>query len=166
MRPLAAASASTAWVIVANKPIYPLYVWWLIGDHVASSLWTLTAWPLFLALALGAPRWPLAARIGLPLVGLFDTVFSEIMFGAASGVQAFFAPCAALAALSFRSDEAWVSRGLTAAAFVAFALLRWLALPGLHPWPPNETAALVTLNLYSAASLTAFVGLRFAPARE
>ena len=165
MRPLASASATTAWVIVANKPLYPFYVWGLVGDNVATSCWTLAAWPLFLACALGARRGSIAARAGLPLAGLADTVFSQVMFGAASGVEAFLIPCAALAALSFRADEASVSRGLTAAIFAAFAVLRWLALPGLHPWPPAEAATLLTLNLYSAASLTAFVGLRFASAR-
>ena len=163
MNPLASASATTAWVIVANKPFYPLYVWWLVGDHVATSLWTLAAWPLFLAVAHNGAAWPLAARIALPLAGLADTGFSDFMFGAGSGVEAFFAPCAALAALSFRADEAWISRTLTATVFVAFALARYFAPAGLQPWPDAHT--LVNLNLYSAAALTAFVGLRFAAAR-
>ena len=165
MKPLENASATTAWVIVANKPFYPLYVWWLVGDHVATSLWTLAAWPLFLAVALGAGARPLAARLALPLAGVADTGFSDVMFGAGSGVEAFFAPCAALAALSFRADEAWASRALTGTVFVAFALARYLAPAGLQPWPDAEARTLLNLNLYSAASLTAFVGLRFAAAR-
>ena len=163
-RPLASACATTAWVIVANKPFYPLYVWWLVGDHVATSLWTLAAWPLFLAVALGAGARPRAARIALPLVGIADTGFSDLMFGAGTGVEAFFVPCAALAALSFSRDEFWTSRALTAATFVAFAAAHYLTPPGLQPWP--DPHRLVDLNLYSAASLTAFVGLRFAAARE
>ena len=165
MNGLTRASATTAWVIVANKPFYPLYVWGLVGDHVATSLWTLAAWPLFLAVALGASRWSLAARAALPLAGLADTGFSDFMFGAGSGVEAFFVPCAALAALSFDAAEVWLSRALTAGVFVAFALARYLAPPGLQPWPDAEARILVNLNLYSAASLTAFVGLRFAGAR-
>jgi hypothetical protein len=165
MKPLASASATTAWVIVANKPFYPLYVWWLVGDHVATSLWTLAAWPLFLAVALYAASWPLAARIALPLAGLADTGFSDLMFGAGSGVEAFFVPCAALAALSFLEGEAWVSRALTATVFVAFMGARYLAPAGLQPWPDAEAHTLVNLNLYSAASLTAFIGLRFAASR-
>ena len=165
MRPLADASATTAWVILLNKPFYPLYVWWLVGDHVATSLWTLAAWPFFLAVALRAPTWPLAARVALPLVGLADTGFAELMFGAGSGVEAFFVPCAALAALSFRADEARISWALTGGVFVAFALARYLAAPGLQPWPEAEAGRLVNLNLYSAASLTAFIGFRFVGAR-
>ncbi len=165
MKPLASASATTAWVIVANKPLYPLYVWWLVGEHVPTSLWTLAAWPLFLGVALSASSWPLAARIALPLAGIADTGFSDFMFGAGSGVEAFFVPCAALAALSFQSHEVWVSRALTATVFVAFAGARYLSVPGLQPWPDAEASTLLNLNLYSAASLTAFVGLRFAAAR-
>jgi hypothetical protein len=43
MKPLASATAATAWVIVGNKPFYPLYVWWLVADNVATSFWTLAA---------------------------------------------------------------------------------------------------------------------------
>lgn len=164
-RPLAGASASTAWVLVANKPLYPFYVWWLVGADVAASLWTLAAWPLYLAVALAARTRPLGARVGLVLAGIADTAFAEAMYGASSGVEAFLVPCGALAALSFRAEEAWVSRLLTGAAFSAFVVSRFLSLPGLHPWPPAQAATLLALNLYSAASLTAFVGLRFASAR-
>ena len=165
MKPLVGACVTTAWVIVGNKPFYPLYVWWLVGDHVATSLWTLAGLPLFLAVALFAAAWSLAGRIALTLAGLVDTSFSDFMFGAGSGVEAFFAPCAALAALSFRADEAWVSRALTATAFVAFAAARYLSPPGVQPWPDAEAHVLANLNFYSAASLTAFIGLRFAAAR-
>jgi hypothetical protein len=160
--PLTAASVTTAWVVVANKPFYPLYVWGLAGSASAlASLWTLAAWPLFAALPLLARRWPLAARAGLPLVGAADSVFAAVMFGEASGVEAFLAPCAALAALSFRSAEARVSWALTALVFLAFAALRYAAPAGVSPLP----GGLVNLNLMSAASLIAFVGLRFASAR-
>jgi hypothetical protein len=163
--PLTSASVTTAWVIVFNKPFYPLYVWWVAGSGVRVSLLTLAALPLFAALPYVARRAPLAARTGLPLVGVADTAFSTLMFGESSGVEAFFAPCAALAAVSFTAAEAWTSRALTALTFVVFAGLRFAAPAGVFPWPPSETAGLTNLNLYSAASLTAFIGLRFAAAR-
>ena len=155
------ASVTTAWVVVANKPFYPLYVWWLAGSDWRASLWTLAAWPLFAALPFLARRSPFAARAGLPLVGVADSAFACLMFGESSGVEAFFAPCAALAALSFSAAEAWTARALTALAFVVFAGLRYAAPAGLSPLSP----VLLNLNLFSAASLTAFVGLRFASAR-
>jgi hypothetical protein len=160
--PLTAASATTAWVVVANKPFYPLYVWGLAGLAAErASLWTLAAWPLFGVLPLLARRWPLAMRAGLPLVGAADTAFATVMFGQASGVEAFLVPCAALAALSLRAGEARISWALTAAVFLVFAALRYAAPAGVSPLP----AGLLNLNLFSAASLTAFVGLRFASAR-
>jgi len=160
--PLTTASATTAWVVTANKPFYPLYVWWLAGLHAErASLWTLLALPLFAALPLLARRWPVVARAGLPLVGTADSAFATVMFGEGSGVEAFLVPCAALAALSFRPEEARVSWALTALVFLVFAALRYAAPAGVSPLPPE----LVNLNLFSAASLTAFVGLRFASAR-
>ncbi len=157
---LTAASATTAWVVVANKPFYPLYVWGLAGLAAErASLWTLASWPLFAALPLLARRWPVAARAGLPLVGTADSAFATFMFGEASGVEAFLVPCAALAALSFRAEHAWLARALTAVVFVVFAALRYAAPAGVSPLP------LLNLNLFSAASLTAFVGLRFASVR-
>jgi hypothetical protein len=155
------ASVTTAWVIVLNKPFYPLYVWYVAGSGVAASLWTWALLPLFAALPYVAKRWPYAARVGLPLVGTADSAFATLMFGQACGVEAFFAPCAALSALSFTGAEAWTSRVLTSLVFSAFAALRFLAPAGLYPWPPGETSAVLDLNLMSAASLTAFIGFRF-----
>ncbi|MGO7258911.1 hypothetical protein ACCT32_35770, partial [Rhizobium brockwellii] len=64
--PLTKASVTVAWVILLNKPFYPLYIWYLVGDGVAASLGTLSAAPLFLAIPLIARRSPLSARIALP----------------------------------------------------------------------------------------------------
>ena len=163
--PLTSSSVTTAWVVVANKPFYPLYVWWFVGSGVQTSLWTLLALPLFAALPLLARRAPKAARMGLPLAGAADSVFSTLMFGESSGVEAFLAPCAALAALSFRASEAWTARVLTALMFAIFAGLRFAAPAGAFPWPPAAQPAIVNLNLYCVASLLAFIGLRFASAR-
>jgi hypothetical protein len=157
---LTSASVTTAWVVAANKPFYPVYVWWLIGPGAWASLWTLAALPLFAALPFLARSAPRLARAGLPLVGMADSAFATWLYGEASGVEAFLVPCAALAALSFRSSEARLARALTALVFVVFVVLRYAAPAGVWPSP-----GLVNLNLLSAASLTAFVGLRFAAAR-
>lgn len=163
--PLTSASVTTAWVVTLNKPFYPLYVWWVAGSGVWTSMFTLVALPAFAALPYVARRWPLAARAGLPLVGVADTALSTQLFGQNSGVEAFFVPCAALAALSFTPAEAWTSRALTALVFLVFVAMHLAAPAGVYPWPLGEVAALSKLNLLSAASLTAFVGLRFAAAR-
>jgi len=159
---LTSASVTTAWVVVANKPFYPVYVWWLTGlDAARASLWTLAAWPLFAALPWLARRSPLGARAGLPLVGAADSAFATYMFGEGSGVESFLVPCAMLAALSFRASEARISWALTSLVYIAFAALRLAAPAGVSPLP----GGLLNLNLFSAASLTAFIGLRFASAR-
>ena len=163
--PLTSASATTAWVVTLNKPFYPLYVWWVAGSGVWTSMFTWVALPAFAALPYVARRWPIAARAGLPLAGMADTALSTELFGQNSGVEAFFVPCAALASLSFTAAEAWTSRALVALVFVVFVAMHLAAPAGLYPWPPSEVAALSKLNLLSAASLTAFVGLRFASAR-
>ena len=164
--PLTSASVTTAWVVALNKPLYPLDVWWLVGSGVRASLFTLVALPLYAAIPYVARRWPDRARVGLTLVGVGDTALVTMLFGQSSGVAAFFIPCAALAALSFTGAEAWTSRALTALVFVVFTGLHLIAPTGLYRWPPAEAAVLLNLNLLSAASLTAFVGFRFASARR
>ena len=164
--PLTSASVTTAWVIVFNKPFYPLYVWWVAGSGVRVSLLTLVALPLFAAVPFLARRSPNAARASLPLDrgrrhGVLDP-----------DVRRKLRRRSLLRALRDACDRLVPGRGgrglrapLTALTLLAFAGLRFAAPAGVFPWPPSETAALVNLNLYSAASLTAFIGLRYAAAR-
>lgn len=160
--PHAAAVTTVAWLIVANKPIYPLYVWWFAGSGVAASLWTLAATPAFLAIALlGASR-PLAARLALPLVGLADTLFATKLFGSASATELFVVPCLLLAVLSFRAAEAGWTRGLVAVLFAAVVLAHGRLGAPLHVWPDDALARLRDVNVFAVASLCAFVGWRFA----
>ena len=91
--PLTEATVTVAWVIIANKPFYPVYVWYLVGDGVYASLWTLAAAPLLLTIPFLAKRSPLAARIALPLIGTLDTLFETKLFGQNSGTELFFAAC-------------------------------------------------------------------------
>ena len=62
------ATITIAWVIVANKPFYPMYVWWLVGDGVETSALTLLAIPFFLAVPLVARKSPFSACMALALV--------------------------------------------------------------------------------------------------
>ena len=41
--PLTQATVTLAWVIALNKPFYPLYVWYLVGNGVVASLATMLA---------------------------------------------------------------------------------------------------------------------------
>ena len=159
--PLTAAVVSVAWLVVFNKPFYPLYVWGLVGAESArTSLVTLIAMPLYAALPFASRKAPFAARAALPVIGALDTLLTWATFSRASGGALFLIPCLMLASLSFRTDEVWTTRAEIAFVFVAFlAAVYGLGTP-LEP--VGDAARLLSLNLFSAASLSAFIGLRWA----
>lgn len=160
--PLTQATVTVAWVIVLNKPFYPLYVWYLVGDGVAASLGSLITAPFFLAIPYLARHSGLAARVALPLLGTLDTLFETKLFGSAAGTELFFAACILLVALSFRADESWWQRGAAVFVFAIFVISRnWIGMP-LHIWDQSDLSTLLNLNAFAVASLTAFIALRYA----
>lgn len=160
--PLTQATVTVAWVILLNKPFYPVYVWWLVGSGVAASFWTLVSVPFFLLVIYLAPRNALAARLALPLVGAIDTLFETKLFGYGSGTELFLAPCIMLVALAFHTEEKWWQRGMAAALFVVFFAGHNRLGAALHEWTPAETATLFNINVFAVASLMAFVAIRYA----
>ncbi len=160
-----AACVSVAWLVLINKPLYPLAIWALIGaDAATRSLTTLTLAPLFAAVPWLARRTGYGARVALPLAGLADTMFDAKVFGPASGTALFLVACGALAMVGFPAREARTARALVIAVFAAFVLLYgWPGAP-LQAWPADDLQRLSVLNAWSAASLAAFIGLRFAAA--
>jgi hypothetical protein len=162
--PLASASAAVAWLIVANKPFYPAAIWWFVGGGFEASLATLIAAPLYAAASFLAPRAPLAVRVATPAIGLADTLLATKVFGLGSGTELFLFACGLLAALSFRPQEVWWSRGLIGLIFLAFVAMRLGGGAALCALPPDELRRLLELNIFSAASLFAFIALRFAGA--
>lgn len=160
--PLTQATVTIAWVIVLNKPFYPLYVWYLVGNGVAISLGSLVAAPFFLAIPFLARHSSLAARVALPLIGTLDTLFETKLFGSASGTELFFAACILLVALSFRANELWWQRGAAVFVFAIFVFSRnWIGLP-FRIWDANDLSSLLNLNAFAVASLTTFIALRYA----
>jgi hypothetical protein len=124
---------SIAWIIFANKPVYPLYLWFYVGSGAPESVWTMLAAPLYAAIALVARRASLPTRVALPLAGAADTIFATKLFGVGAGTELFFAPCAMIAALSFDVPERKIARGLIAGILIAFAALhRRYGHPGMH----------------------------------
>ena len=160
--PLTAATVTTAWVICANKPFYPLYVWWLVGNGVMASLATIIAAPLFAAIPFIARRSPLAARVALPVVGTLDTLLETKLFGQAAGTELFLAACIMLAALSFHPEEKNWRRAIAVAIFLAFAAFHDRYGAALHVWSAADLATLFNLNAFAVASLTVFIALRYA----
>jgi hypothetical protein len=157
----AAASVSTAWIILANKPIYPLYVWWFAGEGVLASTATMLTAPLYIAVILLGRRSGFAARLALPLVGLADTLFETKLFGAGSGTELFLGPCALLAALAFGDGQVRWSRGLAVLIGAAFAVSHGRFGAPLYPWSAHALGRLASVNAYAVASLSVFVVWRF-----
>jgi hypothetical protein len=160
--PLASAGAAVAWVVVANKPFYPITIWWFVGGGFEASLATLIAAPFYAAVPFVAARSPLAARAATPAIGLADSLLATKVFGTGSGTELFLFACGLLAALSFRRNEVWWSRGLIGLIFLAFVGMRLGGGSALYGLPPDQLGRLLELNIFSAASLFAFIGLRFA----
>lgn len=156
-----AASVATAWIVLANKPAYPLYVWWFAGEGVLASTATMLTAPLYVAVILLARRSGFAARLALAIVGLADTLFETKLFGGASGTELFLAPCALLAALAFGEGETRWSRGLAVLIGAAFAVTHGRFGPPLHPWSAPALVRLASVNAYAVVSLSVFILWRF-----
>lgn len=157
-----AACRAVAFLIAANKPLYPLMLLALIGGDAAwRSLPTAASLPFFAAIPWLARRSGFWARVALPLVGTADTAFAAKLMGADTGVEFLFAACALLPVVSFARAEQWAARVLVVAVYLVFAALHGRYGAALAPWPADEAANLLTLNAYAAASLFVFIALRF-----
>lgn len=159
---LTQATITVSWVIILNKPFYPIYVWWLLGTGVGTSALTLASVPFFLLIPLIASRFSFYARLALPLVGTVDTVFETWVFGRASATLLFLAPCLMLAVLSFHTNEKWTQRCLSCFIYGCFAAGWWLIGPPFYPWGSEQLSTLLGVNAFAVASLMAFIGLRYA----
>ncbi len=160
----AAASAAVAWVVLANKPLYPLYVAWLVGEGASAATITLATAPVYLLIALEARERPLLRWL-LPVVGAADAVLATKIFGAGAGLEAFLAPCAALATFSADGGERPLARGLLSFLFLIFVALRaWRPEPFVLLSAP-ATERLQNLDILSAAGLVFFIGWRFSGLR-
>ena len=157
-----AACVSIAWVILLNKPVYPLYVWWLVGPAaIAGSLPTAISGLAYAAMILFARRAPYPVRLALPLTGLADTLLATKLFGPAAGTELFLVPCALLAAVLFSPAEYVTRRALFALLFALTVGLHGRYGAPLAGWPEGDGAKLFDLNALAVASLTAFTGFRF-----
>ncbi|MBB3318157.1 MULTISPECIES: hypothetical protein [unclassified Rhizobium] len=160
--PLTQASVTVAWIIVLNKPFYPVYVWYLAREGAAASLGTLIATPFFAAIPFIARRSSLAARVSLPLVGTVDTLFETKLFGPASGTELFYAACILLVAVSFKAEELWWQRCAALIVFLIFVYSRNCIGTPLSVWDRDDLSTLLSLNAFAVAGLTTFIALRSA----
>jgi hypothetical protein len=156
------ASATTAWILAVNKPIYPAYVWFFAGSGFWAASLTAYSLPLYVGLALLMRSHPGVLRYGVPVVGLCDTVLAVKLFGAASGAELFFFPCLMLATLAPEAGEIKASRALVATIFLLAAVLHGHYGPPLHVWDADALDRLREINIFSVACLCAFLGWTFA----
>lgn len=161
--PLTALTSLVAFVIAANGPFYPVYLYFMIGSAAAPVALTMLSSPLFFAVPALARRWPLGARIALPVLGTLNTLWCAKLLGGASGVDLFLLPCLTLAGLSFTAAERRLRLVMLA---LPMGLYLWqshgagLGAP-LLSFTPDQYAALRALNIGSVGTLTAFLGLSY-----
>jgi len=165
--PLTSAAMSVSTVIALNKPIYPLYVWWLAPDALKASIWTAVSLPIWVALPFLARKNPYAARVTLVAVGAIDTAAIGAVLGDGTGAWLFLFAALMLAAMSFEAAEVWTRRIAVSAVFVLFGLAFGRFPVGLAGgFSPESVATLFKLNAFGAAALLAFIGLRYPSSRS
>jgi hypothetical protein len=150
------------WVILINKPIYPLYVWIFVGEGVTTSLLSILSAPLYIAVLIIARRSSIAARVAFPLLATIDTIGETKLFGAGSATELFAAPAALIAALSFAPREAGVLKIVLVTLYVAFLVAHGRLGQPLFPWSDAGLDHLREINIVAVASLTLFVCWTFA----
>jgi hypothetical protein len=164
--PLVSASNFIALTVASNQPFYPLYVYWAVGEGVTPTFYTFLSTPFFLAVPALARRNSQAGRSLLSLAGMANTALCAKLFGVASGVELFLAPCVVIAMLQFRRAERLASFGLAGVAFILFAFVHDRYGAPAFPYSTDAYASFQKLNAFSVGSLCVFVGLVFANARE
>lgn len=152
--PLTRVSNRLALILAANQPFYPLYVWRLTGTLQPELALTFISTPFFLAAPWVTKRFPAAGRLYFPAVGALNTFFCAHVFGSASGVELFLAPCLVIAALSCRAAERAALGAFVAALLGAFMLLHDRFDSALYLAGSEQYQRLLSLNAYSAAALT------------
>ena len=157
--------AGANWVsilVALNQPLFPLYIWGLVGfDGFASTLTWLST-PFFVAVPWVSRRAPTVSRAMLPLLGAANTLLAAKALGAASGVELFLCPCAMAGAMAFRARERGVMLFVLGAMLLAYWLSHGHMGPALHGFDAEANAKLFNLNVVSVAGLTLLIALQFA----
>ena len=127
--------------------------------------WRHSPWRRFTDLFPISRKGPPGAR-GSPCrwSGSATTLYNTKLFGAGAGAELFLFPCALLAIVGFSAKDAIASRALVVVIYCIYLGLHGRYGAPLQNWTAADQAGLFPLNAFSAASLTAFIGLRFATA--
>lgn len=155
------AARALAWVILLNKPFYPLYMLWLAPNAFGPSWLTAMSAPAYAAAIRMMASRPLAARLLIMAAGTADTLIAMKAFGPEAGAEWFFIPIALLVPVMFTAAEEPTRRRLVVALLaVVIASLPGLGAP-LASLAGTETTSLFWMNFYAVACLTLFILWRF-----
>lgn len=160
--PLAATGNLVALVLAGNGPFYPLYVAYVAGlGGMPWLLLTLASFPFFLSVPALARVHSRLGRIALSLMATGNTVFCTWLLGEASGVGLFLLPCAGLSSLLFRPSERLLMLPLAGLPVAAFVFLHGNYAPAPYVYETAEYNGLLSMNAFSAAMITIFIGIVF-----
>jgi hypothetical protein len=160
--PRVAASNTIAVVVASNGPLYPVYVWLLVGHAFWPSLLTLLSTPFFALVPAVARRASLAGRAMLPLVGIANTLVCIKALGEPSEVALFLLPCIAIPAMTMRPRERVLQLILVSLPSAIYLLGKGHYGTALYPYTAAQDAGLASLNTASVMGFTGFLGLVFA----
>jgi hypothetical protein len=155
----ARAAAIVALVVAGNQPFYPAYLYAIAGAAAWPSLLVLATTPAYLTIALAARARPALTRLGLPVVGVANTLIGVKALGAGSGVELFYLPCLLLAVALTRPGERIAALGLAALPVAAYLGLDPLLVPPIATLDRVAEARMVALHGLSVAGLLVVVGL-------
>jgi hypothetical protein len=161
--PRTAACNMIALVVAWNQPLYPFYIYWLVGGDAWSASWTFLSTPFFLSVPWVSRHSGVAGRAMLPLVGVANGMVSAKAFGVASGVELFLIACAMIAVLAFRRREWRIASGLLAVMAASLALHGYYGAP-LGAFSASNYKSFYHLNAWSVACLCLFVAWRLGAA--
>jgi hypothetical protein len=160
--PRVAANNAIAVMVGANGPLYPAYVWLLVGKDFWPSLLTLLSTPLFCLVPAVARRSSLAGRAMLPIVGIVNTLVCVKALGEPSAVALFLLPCIVIPALTMRPRERVLQLILVSLPSAIYLLGKGHYGAPLYSYTSQQYAALVSLNTTSVMGFSGFLGLIFA----
>jgi hypothetical protein len=157
--PLVEASNWVALIIGTHLPFWPLYVWWSAGAQaLPSALFTVALAPIFCFVPL-LSRWNgLLGRVATLVAGVGNTVFTIWILGENSRTDLFFAPCVALAAISFRRSERWLMLFFVTLPLAVWYYLEHHPLTPIHVYGEEAAQQMVMLNVTSVIVLIVSIG--------
>lgn len=149
-------------LVGSNQPLFPLTLYFVLGDAARPSLWGMVSTLVFCAVPLVARSNGFAAKLLLSLYASLHTAGFVMLMGQGAGFELYFLPCIGLTALLFPARQRLLAWTLCAVPFLLFFAVQRLAGQAGH-FGGEAVASLWQVNAISVACLTAMMGM-LAPA--